>query len=418
MTQVWKNRDFVWLVSGQTVSEFGSSIVRFALPWLILQMTNSAFMTGLAGSIGFLPYLLLSLPAGVWADRFDRKKLMIIADAGRMLLILSVPLAHFLGMLTVVQLLVVEAGMSAFSALFDASYVSCLPNVVGRESLQQANSIIQTGMAASQVLGPPLAGVLVSFIGAPTTITVNALSFLISVVSLYGIRVSFSASRTNERGRAKQGMLAGIKEGLVYVWQHRLIRTISLFTMVMNIGGSATGAVILFRVKNELHVGSDWAGLVMIGYSIGTILGSISSGFFSKRLPMGRIMSTMIILQIVPAFLIGWTHLPLLITLSYCVIGFSGANWNVQSLSLRQSVIPDSMLGRASSSIRMIVWGSIPVGSIIGGAVGQVYGASSVFYGEGVLAILLCVWGLMTPLFKTKKDALTVDSAGTASAEV
>ncbi|MCL6600440.1 MAG: MFS transporter, partial [Alicyclobacillus macrosporangiidus] len=118
---VWKNRDFRWLITGQTVSELGSAVSGFTLPWLMLQMTGSALQMGLGFAVGFLPYLLLSLPAGVWADRRDRRRLMMLADAIRMLLIATIPAAYALGMLTVAQLYLVMAGMSACNAVFDAA---------------------------------------------------------------------------------------------------------------------------------------------------------------------------------------------------------------------------------------------------------------------------------------------------------
>jgi len=395
---LWRNRDFVWLIGGQTVSEFGSAISGFAVPWLLLQLTGSALQMGLVFGVGFIPYLLLSLPAGAWADRYNRKRLMFWADVSRFILIGSIPLAGAFHVLFIGQLYVVQALTSAASALFDAAYVSCLPNVVDKNQLQQANSVLQSGASASQLIGPGLAGALVAVLGASTTIAFDACSFAFSSLSLLFIRRAFSAAR--ESAEVKK-LWSGIGEGLHYVWHHNLIRTISVFTMCMNIGSSATGAVILFKIADEMHVSSFWAGIIMSSASVGTIAGSLLSSSLGGRMAMSKIMLLSLIGMSFPAFVIGWTSVPWLIAAAEVVVGFCGVMWNVQSISLRQSVIPDALLGRASASIRLVVWGSIPVGSAFGGALANRFGSGVVFIGSGVIQVGLLIWGKLSPALQS-----------------
>lgn len=403
---LWRNRNFCWLIGGQTISEFGSAISGFAIPWLVLQMTGSALQLGLSFAVGFIPYLLLSLPAGVWADRYDRKQLMILSDSGRMLLMLSVPIASVLGVLTVAQLYIVLALMNAFNAIFDASYVSSLPNVVDKKQLPQANSALQSGVSASQILGPALAGTVVAFIGAANTIFIDAISFAISILSLLFIRKSFSASG---EGIARKGMLKQIGEGLEYVWSNSLILQISLFTLLGNLGGSAASALILYRLNYELHATAYWSGIVMSGVSIGALSGSLLSGVIGRWMKPGRIMMVSLFFFAIPDFVIAFTRIPLIMAAANVLLGVSIVLWNVQSMSLRQSVIPDHLLGRASSSIRMIVWGSIPVGNAAGGAFGQWFGSSVVFVATGLTHAIVWIAGWRTPLYKWGKANEPVD---------
>lgn len=401
-TSLWKNRNFVWLISGQTVSEFGSAISGFAIPWLLLQLTGSALQMGLAFAVGFVPYLVLSLPAGVWADRYERRHLMMLADSVRLILMLSIPVAHLLGLLTIVQLYVVLALMSACNAIFDASYVSCLPNVVDKEQLRAANSALQTGVSASQILGPALAGTAIAIIGAANTILVDAASFAVSILSLLAIRKSFSVSTSG--GLPKGGMVNQIREGLEYVWNNRLIRTISLFTLAGNLGGSASSALVLYRLHHDLHANAYWSALVMTGVSAGTIIGSLLSGVVANRFRLGTIMMVSLFVFSIPDIVTAFTRIPWVMGAANVVLGIAMVLWNVQSVSLRQSVIPDHMLGRASSSIRMIVWGSIPVGNAAGGAFGQWFGAPVVFFTAGLTHAVVWLVGWRTPLYKWGKE--------------
>jgi MFS family permease len=401
-TNLWRNRGFLWLIGGQTLSEFGSAISGFTIPWLLLELTGSALQMGLAFAVGFVPYLILSLPAGVWADRHNRKLLMMLSDTGRMILMLSIPVAHLFGWLTVAQLYIVLALMSAFSAVFDASYVSCLPNVVNRDELPQANSALQSGMSASQILGPAIAGTAIALIGAANTIFADAASFAISILSLFAIRQSFSA--VADASIARSGMVKQIGEGLQYVWANKLIRTISMFTLAGNLGGSASGAIILYRLHHDLHANAYWSGVVMSGTSVGVLLGSLLSGVVGQRLKPGTIMMVSLLMFAIPDFVTAFTRLPLVMCAANVLLGLSMVLWNVQSVSLRQSVIPDHILGRASSSIRMIVWGSIPLGNAAGGVFAQWFGAPMVFVTAGLTHAVVWIAGWRTPLYKWGQD--------------
>jgi MFS family permease len=392
----------VWLVSGQTVSQFGAAITQFAIPWLVLELTGSAAQMGLAFAVGFTPYLLLSLPAGVWADRYDRKRLMLIADAVRMLLVLSIPVGHWLGFLGMWQLYIVQAGMSACAAVFDTAYVACLPNIVHKEQLATANSILQTGASASQILGPPLAGLMVGLMGAADTIVWNGLSYLISIGSLLAIHKPFSAARDSHR---KANMVAEIGEGLRFVWNHSLIRSIGLFTMVGNLGSSAAEAVLLFHLERNLHLAPAIAGVVMMGFSAGTIVGSLLAVFLGRRLPMGKVLAIGMGGMALAALVMGLTPTAWIIGSANFATGLFAVVWNVQSMTLRQSVIPDHLLGRAGSALRMIAWGSMPLGSAMGGVMGQLFGAPAVFFGVGIFEVVTWGFAWLTPLFRVRDAA-------------
>ncbi|MCL6453131.1 MAG: MFS transporter [Alicyclobacillus sp.] len=432
MSNLWRNRDFVWLMGGQTVSEFGSAITGFALPWLLLQMSRSAMQMGFAFAVQMVPYLLASLPAGVYADRFNRKALMMFADSTRLLLVVSIPLAHALGGLTIAQLYGVLALMGVCNAVFDAAYVACLPNVVERSQLQAANAGLQAGVSASQMLGPALAGALVSWLGTSNTLWLDGGSFAFSVVTLWLIRRPFSAAHPAsgqpalgdagavpaQPANPRPSMLRQMGEGLAYVWHHPLIRVISLFTLIGNLANAAFNAVMMYHMEYDIHLSAHWVGLVMSSFSVGTVSGSILAGLISRRLRMGTIMAVALALQVVPMFVyavVPWAWALMAVNF---LTGFAGVNWNVQSVTLRQSVIPDHLLGRASSAIRMVVWGAMPAGSAAGGVLAQMFGAPLVFVCGGLIQTGVFIAGWFTPLFRsTGREGLVVGE-GTASSSI
>ncbi|ARU62842.1 hypothetical protein CBW65_19075 [Tumebacillus avium] len=168
-SSVWNNRDFFWLFLGRTIAQAGTAVTSIAIPWLILELTGSAMQTGLAFAVGFVPYLLLSLPAGVWADTMNRKTLMVAADCGRLLLLLSIPLVQWLfGEIPILLLFAVQAGISLLSALFDAAYSACLPNLVEGRQLQQGNAALQLGSSLSRIGGRVAGGMLIAVLGRRT----------------------------------------------------------------------------------------------------------------------------------------------------------------------------------------------------------------------------------------------------------
>lgn len=404
---LWKNKKFVWFISGQTVCEFGSAIHLFVLPWLLLKITGSGAVLGIAMAVGFLPYLLLSLPFGALADRHDRKTLMIVANTGRLLLTATIPAAALFGELQPLHLFAVQGGMSAMAALFDAAYVAALPHVVSKKQLQEANAALQAGISVSQISGPAIAGLLVAWIGGSYTLVLTAASFLLSVFSLMMIPASFKIERKDDQPLTTKHMVKQIAEGVQYVWNHSLIRTLTLLAMMINLSALAMNPAMLYRLQTEMGLDSGVAGFVMSGWGFGTVAGSIIAARFAKRFRMGMIMFFSLSLQIVTPFLIIAFKETTVMTAAYAIFGFAVVLWNVQSLSLRQSVIPSGLLGRAGSTIRFLVFASIPVGMTIGGAMSQYFGALTAFLFSGIIQVGIWIWAYRNRLFVSETPGKT-----------
>ncbi|MDF9530190.1 MULTISPECIES: MFS transporter [Bacillus cereus group] len=398
---IWKNKDFVWLFIGRTCSQLGTSVTTFAIPWLLLELTGSATQTGIAFAIGFVPYLLLSLPAGVWADQYNRKLLMIISDTGRLLLLLSVALTYFIiGDIPIFLLFSIQAGISLFSAVFDAAYGACLPNILDRSMLQEGNSILQTGFSMSRIGGPVVAGFLISIVGAANTILIDVLSYAISIITIFFIHSSFSVSKTNS---IKKSMFENIREGIQYVWSIKIIRILALFSMFVNLVGPGMDIALIYRVKNELSLASSWAGIIMAGLSCGMVVGSIVVSRFKNRFGLGTLITISTFGLAIPPFILALTTNPIILLFTQFIVGFMIVSWNIQTTTLRQSIIPDHLLGRSVSIFRLIVWVSVPLGGTAAGIITETWGAPAFFlFAGGVLSLILLI-SLFTKLNVTNE---------------
>lgn len=386
---IWRNRDFLWLFTGRTLSQLGTAVTTFTIPWLLLQLTGSATQTGIAFAVGFIPYLLVSLPAGVFADRYNRKNLMILADSGRMLLLFSIPLAHLLtGEIPIALLYAVQAGVSLFAALFDAAYGACLPNLVERTQLQQGNAALQTGSSLSRIGGPVVAGMLISLVGTANTLMIDACSYAISILTIFFIRAPFSATLTTA---AKQKMLADVREGLRYVWKVKTLRLLALFSMMVNLVGPGMDIALLHRIKNELLLPSEWAGLIVAALSGGLLAGSLVVGRMKKRFTMAQLLSGSSLGLVFPPFLLAWFDSPFVLIIAQFLVGFLLVAWNVQTTTLRQMIVPDHLQGRCVSLFRIIAWVSIPAGGVAAGTISEGWGAPVYFLLAGGVLSLVCL---------------------------
>src|SRR2546430_17166674 len=186
---LWAHPDFIKLWTGQSISELGSQVSQLAIPWLAaVDLHASPLAFSLLGVLGFLPFILFALPAGVWVDRLRRRQILIVGDSARAVLLMLIPVLWFSGVLEIRQLLVLEFVIGIFTVFFDVAYQSYLPALIEREHLVDRNSMFHATVGIAQVGGPSLAGALIGAIPAPYAILVDSLSFMISTVFMLRIR--------------------------------------------------------------------------------------------------------------------------------------------------------------------------------------------------------------------------------------
>jgi MFS family permease len=352
---LWRHRDFLSLWGAETISQFGSQVSFLALPLVaILALDESAFRVAALTSVTFLPFLLFTLPAGVWVDRLRRKPILVLADVGRALALLSVPIAHWTGGLTIWQLYLVGFVTGLCTVFFDVAYQSYIPALVGRTDVVEANSKLEISRAAANIGGPGMAGGLVAALTAPVAVLVDAASFALSALLLLGIRKQEEAPAREER-RSLRHELA---EGLRYVFSHSYQRTMVAMTAISNFFGQVVFSILLVYAVRELGLTAGTIGVVLAIGNLGTLAAALTAKRIGDRLGVGRTILLASCLFGPGTLLIAVAPqdnaIPFILA-SMLVIGFGGILYNVTAISLIQAITPDRILGRANASRRFVV---------------------------------------------------------------
>ncbi|XIF80185.1 MFS transporter [Kutzneria buriramensis] len=401
-----QHRDFRQLWVGDTLSQFGASIGQFAIPALaVTQLAATPFEVGALSAAETAAFLLVGLPAGVWVDRLRRRPLMLRADLCRFALLMTIPVAWWLHVLTVWQLIVVALLVGLLTVFFDVAYQSYLPSLVGREHIVEGNAKLQISQSAAQVSGPALGGLLVQLIGAATSVLATALGFLSSALFLLRIRTSEPQPERTER----RGMRAEIAEGLRFVLHQPTLRAITFCTGTSNLFNSIAGAAMLLFLIRQLHVDTGIAGLLMTAGGVGGLLGGLTATRWSRAFGQARTiwlapLVTSPLSLLMPLTERGWRLI--LFAVAIFAFGLGAVVYNVAQVSYRQAICPDQLLGRMNASVRFLVWGTMPIGGLIGGALAAWLTPRGALWVGSVGEVLAVLWVLASPL-RTMRDLPT-----------
>ena len=365
---LWRHADFLKLWSAESVSQLGSQVTALALPLVaIVTLGVSAFEVALLGVIEFAPFILVSLPAGVWVDRMRRKQILVVADLGRALLLATIPLAYWLDALSIWQLYAVGFAFGVLTVFFDVAYQSYLPSLVDRARLVEGNAKLEVSRSGAQIAGPSLAGPLIDVLTAPVALAADAVSFLSSAFFLFGIK---RQEQLPERKQdAKPKMRAELAEGLRYVLGHRYLRWIAASTATFNFFSSVMFAIFLVYAVRELDLSPTALGFIFAVGNVGYLVGAVVTSRVSGRLGVGPTIvlgaamgAATLLIPLAPK----GSPIPFLVA-AQAIVGFGLPVYNVTQVSLRQAITPERLQGRMNSVMRFIVWGVMPLGSILGG---------------------------------------------------
>ncbi len=366
---LWRNRDYMLLWSGQTISSTGSAASGIVFPLLILALTNSPVAAGIAGALFTIPYLLFSLPVGALIDRWNRKRVMIFCDLGRALSLASVPIAIAFGALTVWQLYANAFIEGTLFVFFNIAEVACLPRVVTKAQLPAATAQNEISMNTSALIGPPLGGFIFKVLGQAFPFIVDAASYTFSVFSLLFIKTEFQGERT----AAKRNLRAEIMEGLSWLWQQRVVRTMAMITGGLNFVNAATW-LLLIVLATRLGADSTAIGVLVSIGAVGGIVGALIGGRIQKRFRFGQVVAVTIIIETFAFPLYAIAHNIIVLGLVSAIIWLTIPIYNVTALSYRVALIPDALQGRVNSASRLISWGTQPAGAFLSGLFLQWFG--------------------------------------------
>ena len=398
---LWRNGDFLRLWGAQSVSQLGSQVSQLALPLVaVIVLHASAFRVALLGAIEMLPFLLFALPIGVWVDRVARRPVLIAADVGRALALGSIPLVAAVGHVTIGQLYAVGFAAGTLTVLFDVAYQSYLPSLVDAEQLVEGNSKLELSRSGAQIGGPGLGGVLVDAITAPYAIAVDAVSFAWSALLLVRIR-----TREALRERTEQPSLRReIAEGLRYLLGDPRWRAITCYIATFNLGTGMTGPLGLVYAVRRLGLSPAQLGLVFTLGNLGWLAGAVVARRVTVRLGVGRTMALggalgggpLLIWPLAPP-----GHAVPYLVASTLLVSLGIVLFNIPGISMYQTLVPARLLGRMNASRRWIVWGVIPLGSLIGGALASAVGVRTTLFIGGGLSTVAFGFLLSKPLLST-----------------
>jgi MFS family permease len=396
----------LWTSSG--VSNLADGIVKVALPLVAIRFTDSpTLIAGLAFAL-MIPWLLFALPAGALADRLDRRRAMLGANVVRAALLAVLVLTVVTGMGSIWALYVVALCIGFAETIYDTAAQSIMPQVVPRYLLSRANGrLFAAELTANEFLGPPLGGFLVAA-GVALAFATPAALWMVAVGVLLLVPGTFRIER--ERPTT---MRRDIAEGLRFLWRHRLLRTLAAMVGVNNFATNATWAIlVLYAVGPASAVGlSEPAyGLLLSTMAAGNLLGFLTAEPIERRLGRARSLLLTILGGTLALAAPAVTSNPLLIGAAFFAGGITNAVWNVVTVSLRQLVTPDRLLGRVNSGYRLVAWGTRPLGAVTGGILAQAFGLRAVFV---IMALLtLATAAGMTKVTNKNMDAAERDAEG------
>jgi MFS family permease len=408
-----RQAEFLKLWVASAIDDVGSQVSALALPLIAaLTLGATSWQMGLLSAAGSAPTLLVGLFAGVWVDRLRRKPVLIAANLGSAVLLLTIPLASAAGVLRIGILYLVTLAAGALTVLFDVAHLAFIPSLVGRDRLVEANSKIESTWSAAQVAGPGFGGVLIGAVGAPFAVFIDALSFLGSAFLIGRVRVTEPRPAPGDQ---RAGIVTEIREGVRLVFTHPILRVLGGSAATANFFGRMFMAVYILYMTRDLGLGAVGVGLVLATGGLGSLAGSLVAEPAARRFGPGP---TMIVAQLlfgvtglaVPlAVLVPTVALPMIVASEFAQ-WMTYLAYSVNAISVRQAITPDRLLGRVNATMRFLGGGVLPIGALIGGALGGVIGLPLTLVVAEFGMLLAFLWLLVSPV-RGLRTVATVEPA-------
>jgi MFS family permease len=361
-------------------------------------------------AIEFLPFLLVGLPAGAWVDRVRKRRVLLLADVGRLLALGSIPLASAIASVTLTHLYVAAFVTGVLTVFFDVAYQSYLPELVGLDHLVEGNAKLTATESAAHVAGPGIAGALISAVGAVTAVVADAASYGVSFVCVGLIRAP--SQRPTRVAGTRTSLVRDIGEGLRFVWHEHRIRAVAFCTATSNLFSAIGTAVVLLLMSRELGFGGGEIGLVFAIGGIGGLMGAVVAPRLARWLGVGRAILWSIALSGIGPVLIAIATGQLAFTLlgvGIAIQAGTGAAYNINQVSVRQALCPPRLLGRMNASVRFLVWGTLPIGGFLGGAFGSLFGLRPTLWIAAVGEAAAFLWLLPSPVPQMRDIPLPIE---------
>jgi MFS family permease len=404
-------RGFWRLWSASVVSNLADGMFWVALPLLAVSLTDSPALVAGVVVASRLPWLVFALVAGALADRLDRRRTMMLVDFGRVALLGGLAVGVVSGAVTIWLIYVVAFALGVLETLFDTAAQAILPNVVPRDRLTAANGrLLAAEFTMNQFVGPPLGGFLAA-IGLGVAFGTQAAGYLAAGLLIAGLAGSFRQERTGPPTRIHEE----IREGISYLARHELLRVLAIVIALLNLAQGAVWAVLVLYVVAPGPMGLDEVGygLLLTASAVGTISGTLLAGMIDRRIGKPNLFVLSVVLLAAGNLALASSTNPFFVGAVLAIGGISHGAFNVTYQSLRQRVVPDRILGRLVATFRMLGWGALPLGALLGGIVGEGFGLRAVFWAAAILELLM----LPARVFITHRRIAEAEAAAVAERE-
>jgi MFS family permease len=375
----------LWTAS--TISNLGDGVTLTAGPLLAATLTRDPVLVAGVAFAQRVPWLLFPLISGALVDRLDRRRVMGYVDAARTALIGALGVAVLLGWASLPLMYAIFFLMGTLETLFDNASQAILPAVVSREQLERANSRLYAAeIVSNELAGPPLGGFLFG-VAVAVPFLLDAGTYAAAAALVLALRGGFRPERSE--GAPPTTLAAEIGEGLRWLWNHRLIRTLAIMLGVFNMTLAATQAIFVLFAQDILGLGSFGYGVLLTSAAVGGVIGSLMADRIILWLGSGGALQAAVLISAVVLTVVALSESAVVVWAAFLLIGMTGVVWNVITVSFRQAVVPQDIFGRVNSVYRLLGWGGISVGALLGGFLARSFGLTAPFwFAAAVLAVM------------------------------
>lgn len=399
-----RDKDFIRLWKGETISKAGNALTVVVIPLIALQYLNAnTFMMAVLQASIWLPWLLFGIPAGIWADRLRARPLMITCDIIAAATYFTIPVATWLGFLTIPHLMLAAVIAGGAGVFFTAAYNTYIPFLVGRKHLFQANSRLQSTESGAAIAGPPLGGFIAMVTGAVAALLLDCISFIIS--ALYLRKISVDEPDKALKDAPKRRVFTEIAEAARFIFKDAYLRVITINVAVVNFCLGGVQALTLVFLIRVIGLGAWSYGTMLTAIAVGGVIGSVIAPAVANWLGAARAIIIMNPITGVVVVMYGLTDKGFIFVVSFLgvMLWSAGAVANtVISASFRQAYCPYEMLGRVAAFSRTLQWGMLPVGSIAAGILGSVFNVREAIWFFLILNVVVRGVLFIGPLKRSK----------------
>ncbi|PGW13962.1 MFS transporter [Bacillus thuringiensis] len=389
---------YVIFIFGLLISRIGDSLYTFALPWIAYKLTGSAIIMSSLFAIGVLPIVLFGPIVGVVVDRFDRRKLMWVADVGCIILVALIPILYNLSVLQLWHLYVVSFILAVLSMLFDVATITVIPQIAG-QSLTRANSAYQMVNQIASLAGPALAGIIIAIIGGINALWINAISFIATLVAVLLLPKLEKKKPTDRAKTLLQTIRNDMREGLKWLMNDRLNLALSLQAMVGNFGASAVLGGLMYYLLSTLNLSAEESGINYTLIGVGGLLGSIIVIPLEQRFRRGILIPILLAVGAIGLTYAIWSEYWLAPGISFGLAMICNIAWNTIVASVRQETVPTDMQGRVLGFSRVLTRLAMPLGALVGGLISD-FNPVAIFILASITKVIEVIIALTSPIRK------------------